>query len=132
MNSKHLCLIVMSVNFIHCKFHTIIFHCYFNYFGRFRTRKDRVPCWVHEELVNKHGYSSNAIEAKWSVLKRWIEKTRGGELPSNNNRADWRKLVHEFHYRKIMGEGHSCDGGHTFMFPLRSFCETLAMYSKVP
>ena len=85
-----------------------------------------------KELVNKNGYSSNAIEAKWSVLKRWIKKTRGGKLPSNTNRADWRKLVHEFHYRKIMSKGHSCDGGHTFMVPLRSFCQTLAMYNRVP
>ena len=85
-----------------------------------------------KELVNKNGYSSNAIEAKWSVLKRWIKKTRGGKLPSNNNRADWRKLVHEFHYRKIMSKGHSNDGGHTFIVPLSNFCQTLAMYGRVP
>ena len=91
-----------------------------------------MPCRVHEELVNKNGYICNAIEAKWSVLKRWIKKTRGGELPGSNNRADWRELVHGMYYRKIMSNGHSCDGGHTFLFPLRSFCQTLALYIMVP
>ena len=31
------------------------------------------------ELVNENGFSTNAIEAKWSVIKRWIRNKMSGK-----------------------------------------------------
>jgi hypothetical protein len=52
------------------------------------------------EIVNMHGFHTNQIEAKWSVLKRWIRKRCGGRLPGKKNRALWKLVLQEFQWRK--------------------------------
>ena len=37
------------------------------------------------EIKNVRGFTTNAIEAKWSVLKRWVRRRSGGRLPTHNN-----------------------------------------------
>ncbi len=54
------------------------------------------------EIVNAHGYSTNQIEATWSVLKRWLRKRFGGRLPSKTDRAAWSTYLGEFTWRKLM------------------------------
>ncbi|OLP89947.1 hypothetical protein AK812_SmicGene28538 [Symbiodinium microadriaticum] len=41
------------------------------------------------EIKNSNGYSTNAIEAKWSLLKRWAHRKLGGKLPSHSDRVKW-------------------------------------------
>ena len=52
------------------------------------------------QIVNDNGYSTNQIEAKWSVLKRWIRKRSGGKLPGKKDRAQWKIVLQEFQWRK--------------------------------
>ena len=52
------------------------------------------------EIVNMHGFSTNQIEAKWSVLKRWVRKRCGGRLPGKKDRAAWSLVLQEFQWRK--------------------------------
>ena len=65
------------------------------------------------EIVNANGYSTNAIEAKWSVAKRWIRSKYAGRLPQHHSRGKWRNLLKEFQCRKTYGTqtrdfGNSC------------------------
>ena len=54
------------------------------------------------EITNSRGFTTNAIEARWSVLKRWARKHLGGKLPGHNDRAKWRMLLIEFQYRQFV------------------------------
>ena len=54
------------------------------------------------EIVNRNGFTTNGIESRWSVLKRWIRKRYGGKLPAYKDRNAWRLLVEEFQYRKYL------------------------------
>ena len=54
------------------------------------------------EVVNTNGYSTNQIENRWSVLKRWARKKYGGKLPGNKDRVAWTALLEEFQYRKYV------------------------------
>ena len=47
------------------------------------------------EIVNKNGYTTNPIEAKWSLIKRCVRSRYGGKLPSHNDRETWHKLINE-------------------------------------
>ena len=38
------------------------------------------------ELVNENGFSTNAIEAKWSIIKRSIRNKMSGKLPAHSDR----------------------------------------------
>jgi hypothetical protein len=54
------------------------------------------------EIVNVNGFTTNAIEARWSVIKRWIRKHLGGKLPGHSDRDKWTTLLTEFRYRKYV------------------------------
>ena len=54
------------------------------------------------EIVNDGGFSTNAIEDKWSVLKRWLRRRLGGFLPGRADRATWKKYIEEFQFRKLV------------------------------
>jgi hypothetical protein len=45
------------------------------------------------EIVNVNGFSTNGIEARWSVLKRWVRKSCGGRMPTHGDRPRWARLV---------------------------------------
>ncbi|CAE7687762.1 hypothetical protein AK812_SmicGene9476 [Symbiodinium microadriaticum] len=47
-------------------------------------------------------YSTNAIEAKWSLLKRWAHRKLGGKLPSHSDRVKWHRLINEYQGRCIL------------------------------
>ena len=73
------------------------------------------------QVKNRRGYNTNAIENRWSVLKRWIKKTKGGKLPPSSNRRLWNNVVTEFQYRKVASKNYSTDGGHTFTVATKTF-----------
>ena len=77
------------------------------------------------EIVNARGYSTNAIEAKWSVVKRWIRSKYGGRLPQHNDRRKWRVLLQEFQYRKRYGT-HTRDFGNSYKVLLNVFLAHIA------
>ena len=71
------------------------------------------------EIVNAKGYSTNAIEAKWSVVKRWIRSKYAGRLPQHHSRDKLRNLLKEFQYRKTYGT-QTRDFGHSYKVPVKS------------
>ena len=81
------------------------------------------------EIVNARGYTTNAIEGKWSEVKRWIRKRNGGKLPSHSDRALWTLLLDEFCMRKILSEGHTTDYGNTFVVPLHLLLSQVFSYA---
>ena len=95
-----------------------------------RTLPHEVVCHSAGVIVNPRGHTTNAIEAKWSVLKRWVRKRGGGKLPAHSDREAWRRMLGEHCYRCGASRGHSLDGGHTYVVPLRHFMCTLAGYFK--
>jgi len=38
------------------------------------------------EIVNSNGFTTNHIENRWSLVKRWVRKRMGGRLPLHSNR----------------------------------------------
>lgn len=78
------------------------------------------------EVVNERGYTTNPIENRWSVIKRWLKKKYGGALPPLRSRGAWKKVVEEFRYRKMASRGHSNDYNHTFFVPTKVFCQHLS------
>ena len=54
------------------------------------------------EIVNSDGYTTNHIEAKWSVVKRWIRKRNGGRLPNHSDRQKWTNLIYEYQARCLL------------------------------
>ena len=80
------------------------------------------------EIISAEGYTTNAIEAKWSVCKRWVRKKTGGRMPTHSDREKWRLLLGEFQYRSYHSRGNTLDDGHTFVLPIEQFWETLALY----
>ena len=95
-------------------------------------RRDRgwpKTAWHHEvvnhsagEIVNENGFTTNGIEARWSVLKRWVRHRFGGRLPRTNDRAAWRALLSEFQFRKIRHH----DDTEYFRAEVDFFCEAVA------
>ncbi|CAK0909865.1 unnamed protein product [Prorocentrum cordatum] len=71
------------------------------------------------------GYSTNAIEAKWSVVKRWVRSKYGGRLPRHNDRRKWRVLLQEFQCRQKCGT-HTRDFGNSYKAPLKVFLAHIA------
>ena len=51
------------------------------------------------EIVNSNGFTTNHIENRWSLVKRWVCKRMGGRLPLHSNREKWTRLLNEFHWR---------------------------------
>ena len=78
------------------------------------------------EITNAARYSTNAIEAKWSIVKRWIKKNHGGTMPTHNDRSKWEALFLEFQYRQSMGEPSPNDNGNTYEVPVKVFMKHVA------
>ena len=81
------------------------------------------------EIVNANGFTTNHIENRWSLVKRWVRKRMGGRLPLHSNRAKWDSLLKEFSWRKAVAEGSSLDYGHTWVVPFGVALRTLQAYS---
>ena len=81
------------------------------------------------EIVNRNGFTTNHIENRCSLVKRWIRKRMGGRLPLHSNRDKWIRLLNEFHWRQIVGQGHSLDWGHTWYVPFHQSLMALCAYS---
>ena len=57
------------------------------------------------EVVDEEGRTTNGIENRWSVMKRWLRKRCGGMLP--RGRENIKLYLREFQWRKVvrgMGE----------------------------
>ena len=66
------------------------------------------------EIVNSNGFSTNAIECKWSMIERWIRHKMSGILPAHSDRTKWSWLIDEFQARSMLKAlaSHSCDKGN--------------------
>ena len=64
--------------------------------------------------MNINGFSTNAIECKWSVIKRWIRHKMSGILPAHSDRTKWSLLIDEFQARSMLKAlaSHSFDKGN--------------------
>ena len=54
------------------------------------------------ELKNSSDFTTNPIETKWSLIKRWIRTRNAGRLPTHSDRHKWRVLVNEYQARNIL------------------------------
>ena len=65
--------------------------------------------------MNQNGFSANAIDCKWSVIKRWIQKRISGRLPAHADRQKWSLLIDEHQARSMLKPlgSHSLDKGQT-------------------
>ena len=67
---------------------------------------------------NMHGFSTNQIESRWSVLKRWIRKRSGGKLPGKD-RQGWKRVLAEFQWRKYIQYNHNiASNNYRFVPPM--------------
>ena len=73
------------------------------------------------EIVNSKGFSTNAIECKWSVIKRWIRRRMSGVLPAHSDRHKWRLLIDEYQARSLVTANgqHSFDNGNIITVRVR-------------
>ncbi|CAK0889227.1 unnamed protein product [Prorocentrum cordatum] len=78
------------------------------------------------EVKNQRGFTTNHIENRWSVLKRWLKKRLGGRLPTTSDRRKWARWVTEFQYRKNVTKTLSVDGGNTYSLPTKAFLSHVA------
>ncbi|CAK0897981.1 unnamed protein product [Prorocentrum cordatum] len=79
------------------------------------------------EIVNPNGFTTNGIEAVWSVVKRWVRRRCGGRMPSHSDREQWRAQLAELQWRK-MNAHKTLDWGHTYFVPfaaLAAACKPL-------
>ena len=79
------------------------------------------------EIVNQNGFSTNAIECKWSLIKRWIRTRLSGTLPRHNDREKWRLLIDEYQARSLLKgrSSHTLDRGNMIVV---SFHETVKLF----
>ena len=54
------------------------------------------------EIVNSNGFTTNPIEAKWAVMKRWIRNRGGGLLPKHGDGEKWAALICEHQGRNSL------------------------------
>ncbi|CAK0800059.1 unnamed protein product [Prorocentrum cordatum] len=79
------------------------------------------------EIVNPNGFTTNGIEAVWSVVNRWVRRRCGGRMPSHSDREQWRALLAELQWRK-MNAHKTLDWGNTYFVPfaaLAAACKPL-------
>ena len=67
-----------------------------------RTLPHEVVNHSEGEIVNSNGFTTNPIEAKWAVMKRWIRKRGGGVLPKHGDREKWAALIYEYQGRNLL------------------------------
>jgi len=75
------------------------------------------------EITNAHGFTTNHIENRWSLVKRWIRKREGGRLPSHNDRQKWRRLLNEYHWRRI--HARNAHGRNVSVVPLATTIQAM-------
>jgi len=75
------------------------------------------------ELVNKKVYTTNPIEAKWYLIKRWVKSKSGGKLPSHSDRERWHMLINEYQARQFLSIGSAFDYDNYFTVPVRKMCK---------
>ncbi|CAE8637406.1 unnamed protein product [Polarella glacialis] len=80
------------------------------------------------EIVNPRGFTTNGIEAVWSVLKRWARKRQGGRMPSHSDRVAWTALINEYQFRKVASRGETLDNGNSYYLPFAKFVQSLVEY----
>ena len=96
-----------------------------------RTLRHEICVHSRGEVVNARGFSSNQVENRWSVLKRWMRKRYGGRLPVQSDRQKWSKVINEFRYRKFVQRNNTLDNGHTWIVPTKVFCNHMRQLRSV-
>ena len=81
------------------------------------------------EIVNQRGFSTNQVENKWSVLKRWIRRRNGGAIPAKRDRKGWKLWLGEFTLRKYFQHlyGYAPSEKRFFVVP---FLKALAAHAR--
>ena len=66
------------------------------------------------ETKNGNGFTTNPIESKWALIKRWIRFRTSGICPTHSDRQKLRLLVNEYQARNIQKARapQSFDHGH--------------------
>ena len=55
------------------------------------------------EICNDRGFTTNLIESKWSVFKRWVRRVHSGRMPNySSDRTAWSRLLSEFQFRQYV------------------------------
>ena len=54
------------------------------------------------EIKNQNGFTTNPIEAKWSLIKRWVRHRMSGHLPNHSDRRKWRLILNEYQTRNLL------------------------------
>ena len=67
-----------------------------------RTLPPEVVNHSEGEIMNSNGFTTNPIEAKWAVMKRWIRKRGEGVLPKHGDREKWATLIYEYQGRNLL------------------------------
>ena len=67
-----------------------------------RTLRHEIVNHSQGEIVNQNGFSTNATECKWSVIKRWIRQRLSGILPRHGDREKWTLFINEYQARALL------------------------------
>ena len=67
-----------------------------------RTLPHEVVNHSEGEIVNSNGFTTNRIETKWAVMKRWIRNRGGGLLPKHGDGDKWAALIYEYQGRNLL------------------------------
>ena len=70
------------------------------------------------EIVNAKGFTTNAIESKWGILKKWLKSKYGGKLPNYSDRVKWRYAINEYQARCYLSMDHALMDEKYYYVPL--------------
>ncbi|CAK0791422.1 unnamed protein product, partial [Prorocentrum cordatum] len=70
------------------------------------------------EIVNARGFTIDAIESKWGILKRWLKAKYGGKLLNYADRVKWRYAINEYQARCYLSMDHALMGEKYYYVPL--------------
>jgi hypothetical protein len=92
-----------------------------------RDLKHQVVVHSDGEIINADGFTTNAIESKWGVLKRWMRAKYGGKLPGHLDRDKWRRAIGEYQARALLSsDEHTVDKGNYYYLP---FADAIQVYA---
>ena len=77
------------------------------------------------EITNANGFTTNHIENRWSLVKRWARKRGGGRLPSHSDRKRWTCLLNEYRWRKLQASRKAQGNKHVYVVPLTATLNAL-------
>ena len=77
------------------------------------------------EITNANGFTTNHIENRWSLVKRWARKRGVCRLPSHSDRKRWTCLLNEYRWRKLQASRKAQGNKHVYVVPLTATLNAL-------